>query len=98
APPSPSFPYTTLFRSSAPFDRGRPGQRPDHLLGAGIEREARGVRAKRRPGAEVDHAALAGHERRVRRLHAPQRAEEAAVPGAPRSEEHTSELQSRSDL
>src|SRR3954447_24704812 len=69
---------------SAPFDRGRPGQRPDHLLGPGVEREAGRVRAKRRPGAEGDHAALAGHERRVRRLHAPQRAEETAVPGAPR--------------
>src|SRR4051812_48112985 len=68
----------------APFDRCRSRQGADHLLGPGIERKAGGVRAQGRSRAEVDHAALAGDERRVRCLHAPQRAEEAAVPGAPR--------------
>src|SRR3954454_7040894 len=68
----------------APLESSHPRQRADHLLGPGVEREAGQVVAQRRAGAEVDDRSPRLLERGVRRLHEPQRAQEAALPGAPR--------------
>src|SRR2546429_4339312 len=80
-PRSTLFPYTTLFRSTAP---GREG-RGDHL-----SRRLTGARHhERRPGRRAygGKSSRSGHRRRARRGE-----------GRPRSEEHTSELQSRLHL
>src|SRR5690348_17694673 len=84
-PPSPLFPYTTLFRSGV----------------ADVERAARGAPA-------LDGRPSAGGDGPADRLHVPEHLprggparsgdpdarRDAARPDVPRSEEHTSELQS----
>src|SRR2546428_5054272 len=82
-PRSTLFPYTTLFRS-------------DRLAGGGGRGGARGERRRRLVHrARLARVAAAGAHRVVVRI--PRVARDPAV--APRrSEEHTSELQSRSDL
>src|SRR5206468_10638316 len=94
----PLFPYTTLFRSRGPR---LSCQRADAGAGLRLGRrcrapEAASLREKR--DCLVIKLARCGSE------HTPCREVRAAPPvakrsaGAPRSEEHTSELQSRSDL
>src|SRR3712207_8518015 len=82
-PRSTLFPYTTLFRSDRPRDRPRPG------VHEGLRRRLRGAargRALQLPRG-VDPRLRAGAA-------APAR----GPPVRPRSEEHTSELQSRQYL
>src|SRR5947207_9080624 len=82
-PRSPLFPYTTLFRSGlAHVAAGRGGQA---LLEAPVGRDRGKQAAAARDGGEQDHAAVGREARRF-------------IPIAVRSEEHTSELQSHSDL
>src|SRR3712207_8155044 len=90
-PRSTLFPYTTLFRSQAGDDRlaptgelGRRGRDRDPGRGEGL-------RAGRR--AVPDHEVVAGVEEPPGQWGA-----EVAEAGEPRSEEHTSELQSRQYL
>src|SRR5206468_11642657 len=86
-PRSTLFPYTTLFRSPGVRAHPRP---PD---GVHLRRQPRGPPHQRR-GTRGDAPA-----RRAGRcpVHPPDRARGPRV-GEARSEEHTSELQSRSDL
>src|SRR5688572_30881387 len=85
-PRSTLFPYTTLFRSRPDrrLDQARAGARAAHRLGARLARRARAHAAHRQATAERlgDHRAAFSWY---------QRAHE-------RSEEHTSELQSQSNL
>src|SRR2546421_5809536 len=83
-PRSTLFPYTTLFRS-----RARLLARSEFHAGRvrlPVHRKLGLVRAHRAAAARLDQL-----RHRARRVH-------AARPGLLRSEEHTSELQSRSDL
>src|SRR5207249_9934365 len=90
-PSSPPFPYTTLFRSvMTPWDQG-PG-------GVGQEGIYQGIR-----GAEKHVIAGAGHSTLFDATDEHNRVvleffRRHSRAGAPRSEEHTSELQSRFDL
>src|SRR5690606_41507519 len=83
-PSSPLFPYTTLFRSR-PAAGNAPDPQDDFLL-RGREQGVRAPVPGRRAGAGVQPA---GHARR---------AAARRWGGHPRSEEHTSELQSRENL
>src|SRR5436190_16772920 len=83
-PSSTLFPYTTLFRSVRAAGGGAVRQ-PGRLL-----------RRVRRGQARL-LAALAGHPR-VHRPRPPRRLDQESGGGKSRSEEHTSELQSHSDL
>src|SRR5438105_8458240 len=87
-PPTPTlFPYTTLFRSHRRGRRGHGGLRhpvPDAAAAAAPAAEPLGGEA--RGGRERQR--VAGRAKSVR----------PAAPGGGRSEEHTSELQSRVDL
>src|SRR3712207_6872368 len=85
-PRSTLFPYTTLFRSGAGLEdhNDAPGQRPDRPRPA--RRRAEADRLVRRPAADGD---------RRHRLLAVAAVRDA---GPARSEEHTSELQSRQYL
>src|SRR5262249_62293366 len=85
-PPSTLFPYTTLFRSSA---LRRPAGRA-HPAGGLLERD--------RPGRGTKGAALAVHRRGRGEAQARPAGPENADRPAPRSEEHTSELQSLTNL
>src|SRR2546427_7236576 len=87
-PISPLFPYPTLFRSPPPAlvlasSRGGPRD-PDRFVGR---------RGPRRPRARGDGGATDGQRLQVGR---PPR--QRLLWGLPRSEEHTSELQSQSNL
>src|SRR5207249_10979115 len=82
-PPSTLFPYTTLFRSGGRSPEGGCRTRAAWLAGRG-----RGS-PRRRPGRSGPERT--GRPRRTRWGQAPSS-------GGPRSEEHTSELQSRFDL
>src|SRR5690606_41666116 len=85
-PASPPFPYTTLFRSRpAPRGRGRPAPRRPRRGGLG-------PRAPRRTRRR-----LGGRPRRHPKAR-DDGAQQAAIARAHRSEEHTSELQSRENL
>src|SRR3712207_7511152 len=84
-PRSTLFPYTTLFRS---FPPPRAGSRPPPAAAADRPRPA----AARLPPAEAPRPPAAAPPRRAA---APLRRRRAAAPLPPRSEEHTSELQSR---
>src|SRR5204862_6442435 len=85
---SPPFPYTTLFRSGEGRSTGRPARVTAHASPPGVLTETRV-----RPSGEATVTtwgcgavrAARGRRKRVRRT-------------AARSEEHTSELQSRRDL
>src|SRR5690606_41673204 len=95
-PRSTLFPYTTLFRSR-PRGGGRgAGPLPDAVAHGGSPRPARQLDHRRRPGPVV----VAGPDRG----HRGPPGDPAFAPGAPalpaphRSEEHTSELQSRENL
>src|SRR5260221_5502687 len=81
-PRSTLFPYTTLFRSPLALARGRPGD--SELL---VPHRRRGVRAHR-AGRRVRRGAVGAGDRAARR----------SPITCTRSEEHTSELQSHSDL
>src|SRR5260221_13287556 len=93
-PRSTLFPYTTLFRSLA---------RAFHAL-VGVRHA--GARYRGMPDASCrgeTHCPLANLAREMARHHEPQRRFAGPggakhLPAAPRSEEHTSELQSHSDL
>src|SRR5206468_6228849 len=86
-PPTPSpFPYTTLFRSSEVLPDAHDVLRPQVGIELEARQEASGRRVHQQKGDQRD-----AKERRDRR-------EETAHDIAGRSEEHTSELQSRSDL
>src|SRR3712207_8654282 len=87
-PRSTLFPYTTLFRS--PGDRG--GRAALELAGDGL-RAARAVRPPPRDGA-----GLLQRAQRVRAGPLAHRLPGVRALGRPRSEEHTSELQSRQYL
>src|SRR5690606_41869909 len=94
-PGPPPLPYTTLFRSDGRRDR-RPAAAARRLL-----RVQQGVlRRGREPGADPARAVAQARARRLLRCaQAPAR----GLPGPvllppPRSEEHTSELQSRENL
>src|SRR2546421_8346828 len=87
-PRSTLFPYTTLFRSRLPVHRAEPEQ---ELPGADVE-DAVAPRVDQRQD-----------RRRRRHAHAAKARQQLEPPlltprGEDRSEEHTSELQSRSDL
>src|SRR2546430_6611667 len=87
-PRSTLFPYTTLFRS--PLTR-RPPPLPSAETGGGDDvQEDRSGPARRRPGSSVQPRPP-GHHRGVGQRHGD------PVTGL-RSEEHTSELQSQSNL
>src|SRR3712207_8984693 len=88
-PRSTLFPYTTLFRS--------PGVDPAPLEQGAEQRQRLRRRTRRARGAAAlaDHAAGNRGEGRVRTHHA---AAGAVDEGGGRSEEHTSELQSRQYL
>src|SRR5699024_12179008 len=85
-PTSPLFPYTTLFRSAAgtglPTGLGRPPTDGDRRPGGTAGRGAVHQRGPTQP-----------QRRSGRPCHGA-----GALPARPRSEEHTSELQSRFDL
>src|SRR5205823_12568550 len=87
------FPYTTLFRSAAfagfesPVERG---EQHDEREPRGDVVAVRAVRAERRPVGPADERLEARH----RRADVPVAGEAAVRAGLPRSEEHTSELQS----
>src|SRR5205807_7373772 len=83
-PPSPRFPYTTLFRSA----RGR------HLRDAVLHRRRDEVRADQPIGAGPADVEAAGEQPEVSRAESP--AEGRETSGG--SEEHTSELQSPCNL
>src|SRR5206468_10376244 len=97
-PPSPPlFPYTTLFRSPCPLA----------ALPPPLTKRAAGRRTRRRacfPGGHLRRASVLAHCLRssatgLRRLHGSRFCCLLGVlDDAARSEEHTSELQSRSDL
>src|SRR3712207_9119353 len=93
-PRSTLFPYTTLFRSVAGSDHvGSYALRPE--LGGEVEHPAVQRRLRRRVGAAA--TALGGD--RARQYDAAARAAEEGAQGlGHRSEEHTSELQSRQYL
>src|SRR3712207_7122295 len=82
-PRSTLFPYTTLFRSRPPLT-GPPAR-------AGPGRWPSGARGRRRPGRPSRRS-------RRRRRRRPPRSRPPRRPGRRRSEEHTSELQSRQYL
>src|SRR2546421_1860712 len=82
-PRSTLFPYTTLFRSERREREGSVEQEVGHE-----DHEA----AARQQAREVSQRRLRGRAAAVRRV------EQRAHQARPRSEEHTSELQSRSDL
>src|SRR5262249_62409553 len=90
-PSSPLFPYTTLFRSV----RDRAGRQHERVCAGRVERDAVAVRqqvqhvppARREPAD--DAFGLAPRERVAREL---------LLAGEDRSEEHTSELQSLTNL
>src|SRR3712207_9562749 len=93
-PRSTLFPYTTLFRSEADEGHRVPGDRPRRSVAAVLalpraEQQKRGQRAGRTD--QVDR------RRAGEVLHAQVRLEPATAED-PRSEEHTSELQSRQYL
>src|SRR5206468_4769267 len=94
-PPPPPFPYTTLFRSTRPPRRAKTrGPRRDR---APRERRAAAERPVcDRAAWRAPTAAPLGRER-AQHPETRRRRQERAAP-AWRSEEHTSELQSRSDL
>src|SRR5690349_22100186 len=81
-PRSTLFPYTTLFRSSQ--DRAQPRHRRAFT--------SRDVAAAAQTGQGVPFGVV------VHRFHGVTRVSEARAQRKPRSEEHTSELQSRRDL
>src|SRR2546430_5653700 len=86
-PRSPLFPYTTLFRSIAP--------RQVHELPVGVPQRCRDVEQRLLLGnALAPGAILAQRQKPVRHPEA----EAARAEVHPRSEEHTSELQSQSNL
>src|SRR5206468_4805763 len=93
-PRSPLFPYTTLFRSAAQLPAIAPAPAPEvagAVGGAGVRatgRQPQGLRSARGHRGQRDHAGRA----------APGRGAVAQLAVVVRSEEHTSELQSRSDL
>src|SRR5206468_12574733 len=85
-PRPPLFPYTTLFRSEAVHHRG------GAAAGRGDDRDARRSPELRRPAAGDEGRDL---DERLEHVDA----QDAAIAEERiRSEEHTSELQSRSDL
>src|SRR5690606_41325620 len=86
-PTSTLFPYTTLFRS--PGLRAVHEVRPRRRL-LGVLRESRQARARAGLGHHVPVLRRPGRE--------PGAAVRRGVRSAPRSEEHTSELQSRENL
>src|SRR5206468_8200653 len=88
-PPPTLFPYTTLFRSD-----GGPRVRPLRGPAARAERRL----AARRQGAGLAPPAQAGTAAQRRRLRFRPGAGAGSNRLGRRSEEHTSELQSRSDL
>src|SRR3712207_7346734 len=85
-PRSTLFPYTTLFRSRR--RRGRELARPRHLDRAGLDRRTPGRRGER----------VSPRERHPRRPERPLAYAVVVAVAAARSEEHTSELQSRQYL
>src|SRR3712207_8674920 len=85
-PRSTLFPYTTLFRS------GEAGRHDAHVARHLDRLAAVGLGDEERDGTPVG---LLAHERELRSVGGEDRAERAAEP---RSEEHTSELQSRQYL
>src|SRR5207247_8765119 len=98
APTSTTCPYTTLFRSKRDVTKraggalmGRPRQ-----YGSDAERQRAFRQRQEQTIARVDRGALDRHHARLDQLQAALRA--AAAAGDERSEEHTSELQSRVDL
>src|SRR5690606_41465763 len=92
-PRSTLFPYTTLFRSLSQGERGAKRQ----LVGA-VDVAVPAVAAGLAVGAEADQVELAVLARRaVLELAAPG-VLELGLAGVGRSEEHTSELQSRENL
>src|SRR5699024_12716046 len=97
-PTSPLFPYTTLFRSMETLGAKRRELRHIEVL-EDVEQHQRGDALAVRRQLETIEATVVGRHRRLRLaamagevLLAQYRAER------PRSEEHTSELQSRFDL
>src|SRR2546430_10799659 len=86
-PRSTLFPYTTLFRSRAQGRRGRAQERA-----AGVVLESRHVEGP------VVEARLGTHPTDDPRRSGPRGHVEEAKPAYLRSEEHTSELQSQSNL
>src|SRR3712207_7052725 len=82
-PRSTLFPYTTLFRSAAQVAVGEP---------AGLAPAAAG------PGSELGEVAAVGAQRRRRGASGAQLKRVGVDRPSPRSEEHTSELQSRQYL
>src|SRR5690606_40409288 len=97
-PSSTLFPYTTLFRSAADVDRIEIAHQHDRRFAVALAELAHEVEYRLHPdpagqgpfGAALDHRAV-GH--RVGERHP-----ELDQVGARRSEEHTSELQSRENL
>src|SRR5207249_8520385 len=96
-PPSPPFPYTTLFRSPRL-------RRPRHHESLAVGKNIVGaVRNTPVPPVDEQRIALRHRRRRLlgdRRHHHPRRTaiEQRRAIAVLRSEEHTSELQSRFDL
>src|SRR5690606_42122978 len=83
------FPYTTLFRSRREASARRDGQA--HALRRRAAADGGGGREDRRPDRPADRRQ---HRRELRRC----RGRRRRARHAPRSEEHTSELQSRENL
>src|SRR5206468_4693569 len=96
-PTSPLFPYTTLFRSRAAADRGAVGSprgRSPAFHRSSISRKGA---ASAPPYSGASSAGQAKSAPLVLSIAAGASARAVLAPGS-RSEEHTSELQSRSDL
>src|SRR5207253_10708558 len=93
----PLFPYTTLFRSPRSAPEGARAGRDEAAARLAVRAARRGEHARPVPAGEGRRAAAAGDLDPRRRLAGRQQGRRGTGPG-PRSEEHTSELQSRGHL
>src|SRR5690606_40324884 len=89
-PRSTLFPYTTLFRSQSGRGRGEASE--------GRLRFGRALRARGREGRQGRAGRLRPARLVARKAHARARRDPRVAAGDRRSEEHTSELQSRENL
>src|SRR5206468_9102967 len=97
-PSATPFPYTTLFRSTEPRDDAPPRDPSQRVPRAGAAADRRGDLAKGSDhGVVLVLALCARHVRLSAGVPLREAAGEGTSAAARRSEEHTSELQSRSD-